>query len=276
MDAADIRDIEVELLVQALKLRHGYDFSGYAPASLKRRVLSLVAVSGARNICELIERLLHDEAFVHSVIDKLAVPASEMFREPQSFLLLRDEVMPLLASYPQINIWQAGCAHGEEVYSLAILLRECGLYHRAQIYATDFSDAALSKAQEGIYPLQEARQYSENYLKAGGASTLSDWYTARYHHIKLHDALRERVTFANHNLVSDGVFGEMHLVLCRNVMIYFGDALQDQVLRLFRDSLVRGGFLCLGNKETLSLSQVAADFRQVSPGLPVYRRVSNA
>jgi chemotaxis protein methyltransferase CheR len=184
--------------------------------------------------------------------------------------------MPLLATWPVINVWQAGCAHGEEVYSLAIVLRECGLYERAHIFATDFSDEALARAEEGIYPLHDARAYSDNYLKAGGTGSLSDWFIARYQRIKLDESLRRRVTFANHNLVSDGVFGEMQLIVCRNVLIYFGDELQDRALRLFRESLVHGGFLCLGSKETLAHSAVEQDFERVAPGSSIYRRVIRA
>lgn len=276
MHLSDRQDIEIELFLRALKLRHGYDFDGYAAASIKRRVQSLQTSLHARSISELTERLIHEERFVDAVIARLSVPVSEMFRNPAVFKLLRDEVLPLLSSYPQINVWQAGCARGEEVYSLAIMLKETGLYSRTQIYATDISDDALAKAQEGIYPLRDARVYSENYLKAGGSGSLSDWYTAMYQHIKLDDALKARVTFANHNLVSDGVFGEMHLILCRNVLIYFGDALQNRVLELFRDSLVRGGFLCIGSKETLNFSRVAQEFKPLQPAVPVYRRVMHA
>lgn len=269
----DVEDAEVAFFIRALKLRHGYDFGGYAQASLRRRIEALVASSGVRSITALTERVLHEPSIVQQVIDRLAVPVSEMFRDPQVFQALRTEVMPVLASYPQINIWQAGCAHGEEVYSLAILLKECGLYNRSQIFATDFSDAALTRAQQGIYPIREARLYSENYLESGGMGSLSDWYTAGYQHIKLNESLKERVTFANHNLVSDGVFAEVHLILCRNVLIYFGDALQDQVIGLFRDSLVRGGYLCLGTKESLEFSGLFNDFRKLQSNLPVYRRI---
>lgn len=276
MPPSEVEDIEIELFARALLLRHGYDFTGYSPASFKRRVRGLASQLGAPSISDLTVKLLHQPQILHSVLAGLSVPVSEMFRNPAAFRLIREEVMPVLASYPRINIWQAGCARGEEVYSLAIVLKEAGLYDRASIYATDLSEEALARAQEGIYPLRDARQYSENYLKAGGTGTLSDWFTAMYNHIKLDSRLRERVTFANHNLVSDGVFGEMHLILCRNVLIYFSDPLQDRVLRLFRDSLVRGGHLCIGGKETLSLSSVAAEFRVVHSGVPVYKRIVQA
>jgi chemotaxis protein methyltransferase CheR len=231
-------------------------------------------MSGEKTISDLTRRLLHDEGFLGTAIGRLSVPVSEMFRGPRVFELLRKEVMPLLASYPRINIWQAGCAHGEEAYSLAIVLKECGLYHRAQIYATDMSNEALAKAREGIYPLREARLYTENYLKSGGSGSLSDWYTAAYNHIKLDESLKERISFIHHNLVADGVFGEMQLVLCRNVLIYFGDELQERALGLFRDSLVRGGFLVLGDRERLDYSALAGHFRPLEPGLPLYRLIA--
>jgi chemotaxis protein methyltransferase CheR len=270
---SDRQDIELALFQQALKLRHGYDFSGYAPASFKRRVLNLQAAVGAESVSRLTERLIHDDAFIREVIERLSVPVSEMFRDPRTFRHLREDVMPWLSTYPAVNVWQAGCAHGEEVYSLAIILKECGLYERAHVFATDFSDAALLRAEEGIYPLREARLFSDNYLKSGGTGSLSDWYTARYRHIKLDESLKARITFANHNLAADGVFGEMQLILCRNVLIYFNDDLQERVLGLFRDSLARGGFLCLGNRETLARTGVEDDFVQLMPDLPLYRRV---
>ena len=267
----DIDDIEVDAFVQAMARRHGYDFAGYAPASLKRRVLGLAQAMQADSVGALTARVLRDDALVPQVIAGLSVPVSEMFRNPSVFRKLRDEVFPILASYPHINIWQAGCAHGQEVYSLAILLEEAGLYERCQIYATDFNDEALARAQEGIFPVRDARQYTENYLAAGGRRSLSDYYHARYDFMKLDERLRRRVTFANHNLVCDGVFCEAHLILCRNVLIYFSDDLQDRVLGLFRDSLVRGGFLCLGNRESISFAPRARALLPFDAALRIYR-----
>ncbi|WP_428311943.1 CheR family methyltransferase [Hydrocarboniphaga sp.] len=275
MDLHQRENIEIELFMQALKARHGYDFAGYAQASFGRRVRALMQSAGAATISSLTERLIHDEAFLPEVIGKLSVPVSEMFRNPLVFDLLRREVLPVLASYPQINIWQAGCAHGEEAYSIAILLKEAGLYARARIYATDISDVALQVAREGIYPLREAKLFSSNYLQAGGTGSLADWYTAAYNHIKLDVSLAERITFANHNLAADGVFGEMHLILCRNVLIYFGEELQQRALGLFRDSLVRGGFLCLGDRERPSELRFAEDFRAIDAGASVFRRFAS-
>lgn len=276
MARAEIEDVEVELFMRALQLRHGYDFSRYAPASFKRRVLNLAANAGCQTVAELTSRMLREDALVPQVIAGLSVPVSEMFRNPSTFRTLRDEVFPILSSYPVINIWQAGCAFGQEVYSLAILLDEAGLYERSQIFATDISDAALVRAQEGIFPIRDARGYSDNYLAAGGRGSLSDYYHARYDFMKLDERLKRNVTFANHNLVCDGVFCEAHLILCRNVLIYFTNALQDHTLCLFRDSLVRNGFLCLGNRENIDFASAASDFVPVSQRDRIYRKMGGA
>lgn len=267
----NVEDIEVQLFIRAMQLRHGYDFSEYAPASLKRRIQQLVRTHDTGSISELNRRLLHEEGFVARVIEGLSVPVSEMFRDPSVFRSLRDKVFPVLASYPEINIWQAGCAHGQEVYSLAILLEEAGLYERSRIYATDFSDAALAIAAEGIYATRDARDWSRNYMEAGGSHSLSDYYSARYDFIKLDKRLRRNVTFFNHNLVTDEVFCEAHLILCRNVLIYFSNTLQDRTLGLFRDSLVRGGFLCLGTRENIDFSPAATGFADVDHALRIYQ-----
>jgi chemotaxis protein methyltransferase CheR len=267
----DVEDIEIRLFVSAMQLRHGYDFHDYAPASLKRRIQQLVRTHDTGTISGLTMRLLHDPDFVRKVIEGLSVPVSEMFRDPPVFRALRDKVFPVLASYAEINIWQAGCAHGQEVYSLAIMLEEAGLYDRTRIYATDFNDAALAAAAEGIYAAREARDWSRNYLEAGGRHSFSDYYSARYEFIKLERHLRRNVTFVNHNLVTDKVFCEAHLILCRNVLIYFSNALQNRTLGLFRDSLVRGGFLCLGTRENIDFSPAAAGFADVDQAMRIYQ-----
>lgn len=267
---AEERDIAE--FVRTLKERHGYDFGQYAPASFKRRLRALRHRSGAASIAELSRRLAAEPLFLRQVLAGLSVPVSEMFRDPWVFAALRRDVLPVLASYPRIHIWQAGCAHGEEVYSLAILLEEEGLYDKSQIFATDFNDVALEDAAEGIYASAHAAQFSQNYLRAGGRRSLSDYFHARYERIKFDEALKRNVTFANHNLGTDGVFAEVQLILCRNVMIYFNDPLQDRVLRLFRDSLVHKGFLCLGSKETLAHTSVEKDFEVFDAVARLYRR----
>ncbi len=268
----ELEQIELDLFVQALRRRHGHDFSQYAPASLTRRVRQLVHDHRCGSISALTARLLHEADFVTQVVQGLSVPVSEMFRDPAVFRALREQVLPLLASYPQINIWQAGCAHGQEAYSLAILLEEAGLYERSHIFATDFNPDALQRAREGIYPARDAQLWSRNYLEAGGSQSLANYYSARYDYLKLHERLARNITFASHNLVSDEVFCEAHLVLCRNVLIYFSNPLQNRALTLFRDSLVRGGYLCLGLRETLEFAPVAADFSVLDAGRRLYRR----
>ena len=271
MDAPELENIEVDLFVQALQRRHGYDFSEYAPASLKRRVQLLTEQLECKTISGLIERVMHEPPLLPRLLEGLTVPASDMFRDPTLFRALRETVLPMLASYPQINIWQAGCAHGQEVYSLAILLEEAGLYERSQIFATDLSERALQQAQEGIYPAREAQQWSRNYQASGGNRSLTDYYSARYNLIKLDQRLRRHVTFARHNLVADGVFCEAHLILCRNVLIYFSNPLQSRVLSLFSGSLVRGGFLCLGLRESLDYATSAHDFAAFDELQRIYR-----
>ena len=268
----ELERIEVDLFVSALKRRYGFDFSQYAPASLTRRVRQLMHVHHCDSISALTARLLHKADFVTQVIEGLSVPVSEMFRDPLMFRALREQVLPLLASYPRINVWQAGCAYGQEVYSLAILLEEAGLYERSHIFATDFNPAALKRAHEGIYPAKDAQLWSRNYIEAGGSQSLSSYYSARYDFIRLHERLRKNITFTNHNLVTDKVFCEAHLVLCRNVLIYFSNPLQDRTLTLFRDSLVRGGYLCLGLRESLDFAPAAADFTAVDASQRLYRR----
>jgi chemotaxis protein methyltransferase CheR len=224
-----------------------------------------------KTISGLIERVIHEPQLLPRLLDGLTVPASDMFRDPTMFRALRETVLPMLASYPQINIWQAGCAHGQEVYSLAILLEEAGLYERSQIFATDLSERALEHAQEGIYPAREAQQWSRNYQASGGSRSLADYYSARYNLLKLDQRLRRHVTFARHNLAADGVFCEAHLILCRNVLIYFSNPLQERVLSLFSDSLVRGGFLCMGLRESLDYASSANDFSAFDEAQRIYR-----
>ncbi|GGY14687.1 chemotaxis protein CheR [Rhodanobacter panaciterrae] len=269
---SELEQIELDLFVQALKRRHGHDFSQYAPASLARRVRQLVHDHHCGSISGLTTRLLHEADFVALVVQGLSVPVSEMFRDPPVFRALREQVLPILASYPQITIWQAGCAHGQEAYSLAILLDEAGLYERSHIFATDFNPDALRRAYEGIYPARDAQLWSRNYQEAGGHRSLADYYSARYNFIKLDQRLRRNITFASHNLVADKVFCEAHLVLCRNVLIYFSAPLQNRTLTLFHDSLVRGGYLCLGLRESLDFAPVAADFSVLDAPLRLYRR----
>ncbi len=270
-EANRLEQIELDLFVQALDRQHGHDFSQYAPASLIRRARQLVHDHRAGTLTALTARLLHEPTFVTQVVQGLSVPVSEMFRDPAVFLAVRERILPMLASYPRITIWQAGCAHGQETYSLAILLQEAGLYDRCHIFATDFNVDALQRAQEGIYPIRDALLWSRNYLAAGGSASFADYYHARYGLISIDQRLRRNVTFVNHNLVTDKVFCEANLVMCRNVLIYFSAPLQDRTLGLLRQSLVRGGYLCLGLSESLDFAPSAGDFLPIDPKLRLYR-----
>lgn len=273
MNDAAVRDIEISLFLDAMLARHGYDFHHYAKASLKRRIVGLAQAEGCQAIAELIPRLLREDGFLPRALARLSVPVTEMFRDPLVFLTLRREVLPLLESYPRIAIWQAGCASGEECASLAILLKEAGLLQKVQIYATDINDSALAAAEEGVYPARAVAEAEGNYRKAGGIASLADYFHTAYGFSKLADDIRGRIVFAHHNLVADGVFCEVHMVLCRNVLIYFDRNLQGRVASLFHDSLARGGFLCLGNRESLQFTSVADRFKIVDGECRIFKKV---
>ena len=263
MKANDIENLEIELLLDAVFLRYGYDFRNYARASIRRRILQFRQVENLPSVADMIPRLMHDTSFFERMMRAFSVTVTEMFRDPTLFLALRQNILPVLKSYPYIRIWHAGCATGEEAYSLAILMQEEKLENRVTFFATDFNDMALEKARQGIYSLDNARQYTLNYQLAGGKYSFSDYYYARYGALAMKRELKEKITFANHNLVMDQVFSETHLILCRNVLIYFNKELQDRVVRLFYDSLVHGGFLCLGIKESLLFSAYQKNFREI-------------
>jgi chemotaxis protein methyltransferase CheR len=271
VEKANIEQIELELLLEAIYQRYGHDFRQYSQASVKRRVLHHLARTEFPTISELMAHILYDPALFQSLLFDMSVTVTEMFRDPWFYATLREQVIPFLKTFPFINIWHAGCATGEEVYSLAILLKEEGLYQRAHIYATDFNDVALEKAKTRIYPLDRIKEYTENYQKAGGKHSLADYYRAQYQSVIFDADLQKNITFANHNLATDGVFGEMHLILCRNVLIYFDRSLQDRVLALFYNSLLYNGFLCLGSKETLHFSHIKAHFIEVAAKEKIYQ-----
>jgi chemotaxis protein methyltransferase CheR len=264
--------IELALFLEAIYLCYGYDFRSYAKASVRRRMHRILEKSGCASIGEMIPKLLNDEGFALQVIYEFSVAVTEMFRDPAFYLSVRNNILPYLKTYPFIKVWHAGCATGEEVYSLAILLQEEGLYDRATIYATDFNENVLDKAREGIYALKDIRQYTTNYQKAGGVRSFADYYHARYESAIMNPSLKTNITFASHNLVTDGVFGEMHLIFCRNVLIYFNKELQDRVLGLFADSLALGGFLCLGSKESIQFSSVAKRFKAIDERARIFQK----
>ncbi len=266
------QQIEIRLLLDAMRMAYGYDFSGYSMDMVTRRIQDTLSKSHCTKVADLIPKVLYDPEFFSALIYNISIPVTEMFRDPSFYHCLRHQVLPVLRTYPYVNVWHAGCATGEEVYSLAIVLKEEGLYDKCQIYATDINDIALKKAQEGIYRVDQIAKYTQNYQRAGGTGTFSDYYHAKYDVAKIDASLKENVTYANHNLVTDGVFGEMNLILCRNVFIYFGKELQNKVLTLFLESLCRGGTLCLGNSESLQFSTVAKAFKEISKDERIYQK----
>jgi len=268
----EIYQIEVKLFLEAIYQRFGHDFREYSKAAVSRRVRSLMRKAKCTHPSELIPPLLHNEAFAQTAILEFSIPVTEMFRDPLFYESLLKNVFPYLSTYPFLKIWHAGCSTGEEVYSLAILLQEAGLYQRSTIFATDFNEVSLEKAREGIYPLREIHKYIPNYIRSGGKCALSDYYHAQYELGIMDRSLKRNITFASHNLVTDSTFGEMNLVFCRNVMIYFGQALRQRVLLLLSNSIERGGFLCLGNKESLSFTQAAEYFRAVDDAQRIYQK----
>ena len=265
-------NIEVHLLLEAIYLKYGYDFRHYSKASIKRRILRRKQLSNVSSISEIQHKVLYDPVFFKQLLQDLSIHVTEMFRDPFFYQSLRKHVIPCLAELDEIKIWHAGCATGEEVYSLAVLLFEGQVYDKCRIYATDFSDNALQKAKAAIYPLDQIKAYTLNYQKAGGTASFADYYTARYESAIIHHSLKQNITFANHNLATDGVFGEMDMILCRNVLIYFDRHLQDKVFKLLADSLSPQGFLCLGAKESVRFAHVSDLFQDVIPREKIYRK----
>lgn len=267
-------DIELKLLMEAIFLKYSYDFRNYTGASQKRRVLYALEQLRLPNVSALQEQVLHDPTVFAQLLQFLTIPVSEMFRDPGYFLTLRQQVVPVLQTYPSVKVWVAGCSTGEEAWSLAILLREEGLLERTQIYATDINPASLDKARQGIFPMDAVRSYTANYQRAGGRRAFSDYYTAAYDAARFDPALCANAVFADHSLATDSVFAETQLVSCRNVLIYFNRALQDRALRLFHESLCHRGFLGLGAKESIDFSAFATRFDTLARAERIYRKVS--
>ena len=268
----ELEDLEIRLLLEALYERYHYDFRSYAQASIKRRLRQARERLGYPSLSAMLEGLLHDTTVLPQVLGYLTVQVSEMFRDPSYFRAIREKVIPHLRTYPSLKVWVAGCSAGEEVHSLAILFREEGLEQRTMFYATDISQDALKAASSGVYGLDRIRLFTENHQRSGGKSSLSDYYIAAYGKASFDKTLRERVVFSDHSLVTDAVFGEMHLISCRNVLIYFDRTLQDRTLKLFGDSLVRRGFLGLGAKESLRFSNQASSFLDFDNAERIYQK----
>jgi chemotaxis protein methyltransferase CheR len=270
--ATETEELELQLLLEAIYRKYQYDFRDYARASIKRRLSQARAHFGCASLSELQHKVLHDVAILPRLLPFLTVQVSEMFRDPSYFAAMRTQVVPHLKTYPVVKVWVAGCSTGEELYSFAILLREEGLEGRTIIYATDINADALKKAELGVYELDRIALFTDNHRRAGGKSSLSDYYSAAFGGARFDPRLRERVVFSDHSLVSDAVFAEVQLVSCRNVLIYFNRELQNRAVGLFKDSLVRKGFLGLGARETLRFSAHADEFVEFARGERIYQK----
>jgi chemotaxis protein methyltransferase CheR len=257
-----VTDEEIQLLLNDLLEVHGYDFNDYSKASLKRRINRLFSIDKFTSFAEFRYKIRTEESYLKRFIEEITVNVTEMFRDPDFYKKLRTEIIPMLATYPFIRIWHAGCSTGEEVYSMAILLKEANLLHKSLLYATDINPDVVQRAMKGIFPISQMKQYSENYISSGGTNEFSDYYSAKYSYAKFNEQLTKRVVFATHNLVSDNSFNEFQLILCRNVLIYFEKNLQDKVFNLFDQSLEPLGFLALGSKETLRYSAISHKYNQ--------------
>lgn len=258
-----ISDEQVEVLLSDLLEQYGYDFTGYSRASLKRRIVRLYGLDKALSFAEFRYRISNDQVYFKRFVEQITVNVTEMFRDPEFFKKLREEVLPKLGTYPFIRIWLAGCSTGEEAYSISILLKELNLLHKSLIYATDLNPTVLEKAAQSMFAMSQMKQYSENYILSGGTKDFSSYYTANYSLAKFNDDLKHKIIFSTHNLVSDHSFNEFQLILCRNVLIYFDRELQHKVLNLFDESLEDLGYLALGTKETLNFSDIANKYRRL-------------
>ena len=270
----DVEDIEVALLLEAVYRRYGFDFRQYAQASLRRRLWRRAHAEGLQTISRLQEKLLHDSASMERLLLDLSINVTAMFRDPSFYVAFREQVAPLLRTYPFTRIWAAGCSTGEEVYSLAIVLQEEDLYEKTRIYATDINEAVLERARTGVFPLDKMQQYTQNYINAGGQRSFSEYYVAAYDSAQFSRSLVDNVVFAQHNLAMDRSFNEFNLILCRNVMIYFDKALQDRVHALFYESLETFGVLALGHKESINFTAFADRYEELDSNERIYRKVA--
>jgi chemotaxis protein methyltransferase CheR len=268
----ELEAIEIELLLLGIYKRYGYDFRNYAPASMRRRILAFVGHEKLGSISALQQHVLHDPSCMDRFVLSLTVNVTAMFRDPGFFLAVRKQIIPVLKTYPLIRIWIAGCASGEEAYSMAIMLQEEGIYEKCRIYATDMNEAVLRKAKAGIFHLSQMKEYTDNYIQAGGPRAFSEYYTAKYDHAMLHQNLRKNIVFAQHNLVTDRSFNEFNLILIRNVLIYFNDQLRGVVLSLVYQSLSPFGFLALGKRESLKYTDHEFRYDELDGMEKLYRR----
>jgi chemotaxis protein methyltransferase CheR len=269
----EVEDIEIALLLEGVYRRYGFDFREYAPASLRRRLWRRMIAERLETVSQLQDRLLHDPACMERLLLDLSINVTSMFRDPSFYVAFREHVVPALRTYPFTRLWCAGCSTGEEVYSLAILLQEEGLYERTRIYATDINEAVLETARAGVFPLDRMKQYTQNYIRAGGRRDFSEYYVTAYDGVRFTRSLTDNVVFAQHNLATDRAFNEFNVILCRNVMIYFDKTLQDRVHELFYESLDTFGILALGHKESVAFTPRADAYETVDPTERIYRKM---
>jgi chemotaxis protein methyltransferase CheR len=268
-----IKDEELNVLTATLFELYGYDFTSYAKSSLKRRVNRLMIIDRIPSFAELLFRVRNDADYLPHLVEEITVNVTEMFRDPLTFKFIREKVLPILATHPFIRIWHAGCATGEEVYSMAIILEEANLLHKSLLYATDLNASVIENIRRGIFPMSAMKQYSENYILSGGKRDFSDYYTAKYDWAKFNENLSSKMIVATHNLVSDRSFNEFQLILCRNVLIYFDKNLQEKALELFDDSLEKLGFLVLGSKENIRFSGITKKYVQLDSKEKIWRKM---
>jgi len=268
----DFNDEELREFLADIFSRTGYDFSQYSVSSVKRRIARIIETEGLTSLRQLWSRLLTQKSFETMFVESLSVPTTAMFRDPEVFKFLREQVLPQLADVPLLRVWSAGCSTGEEAYSLAILLTEAGLYDRSRIYATDINEECLNKARTGVFPIRLMTDYIVSYLESGGSEEFSSYYTSAYDRVLFTDKLKRNIVFAHHNLAIDASFNEFSLVFCRNVLIYFNQDLQEKVHKLIEGSLVSGGYLVLGEKESLPRSTARGAYKQLSKPFKIYQR----
>ena len=268
----DTTELEISLLLEVVYQKYGYDFRQYSEAHIRRRVLNRMTMSGLERISQMQSKVLNDEAFASSLLQDLSITVTEMFRDPGFYRSLRENVIPVLKTYPFIKIWHAGCSSGEEAYSMSIILQEEGLYDRTTIYATDFNQQVLNYAKQGIFSNKMMKEYTTNYQLSGGKESFSSYYTSDDDNVIMNQSLKKNIVWANHNLVTDSVFAEVHLILCRNVLIYFDRNLQNKVQKLFYNSLIDGGILCLGSKESLRFSDFHEEYTELDKKQRIFKK----
>ena len=269
----DLEALEIKLLTEGIYEHYGFDFRDYSVPSMKRRIWKRIYAEGLSTVSGLQEKVLHDAGTMERLLLDLSINTTAMFRDPTFYLAFRQKIVPTLRTYPFVRIWHAGCSTGEEVYSMAMLLQEEGLYERCRIYATDINETVLQRAKEGIFPLSSMQENTSNYIAAGGTGNFSQYYTARYDHAIFRPSLRENVVFAQHNLVTDASFNQFNVIFCRNVLIYFNNELQDRVQKLFLNSMETFGILGLGKKETIKYTTIADSYEVIDAEERIYRRV---